>query len=110
MGTPGRRSHLRRGACAALAAGLLLASAPCLAEVGDDLAPQRSGVSYGLDVAFDALFLRTTGLGVLAAGVGLGVPAAAVAVINGLEPAERAIEVFIGKPGRYVFTRPLGDF
>jgi hypothetical protein len=110
VGTPGRRSHLRRGACAVLAAGLLFPSAPCLAEDDDVQVPERSDTVHGIDIAFDALFLRTTGLGVLAAGVGLGVPAAAVAVVNGTEPAKRAIEVFIGKPGRYVFTRPLGDF
>lgn len=72
--------------------------------------PERGGIQHVASSAFDAAVLRPLGLVAVVVGAGLFVPAAVLTAPGGLDPLEEALEIFVLVPGKYVFTRPLGDF
>jgi hypothetical protein len=115
-------------ACALLGSALLL-SAPASAQEagGPEGASQErarlesggleSGGGFGGDRAlrvadetFDVLCLRTSGFVTTLIGAAAFVPAVMMTAPGGLEPIREAFDHFVLTPGRYTFTRPLGEF
>ncbi len=91
---------------AMLIAGLLL-SAKAQAQRHGDVSPPPP--NYAAQ-AFDAVVLRPIGLAAVIIGSALFVPAAIVTAPGGRDAVQEAWEVFVQAPGKFVFSRGLGEF
>lgn len=95
-----------RPIAAALIAALLL---PTLAQAqtGTDTVPPPP--NYPAQ-AFDAVILRPLGFTAVIVGAAFFIPAAILTSAGGKDTIEEALELLVLVPGKWVFTRPLGDF
>ena len=62
------------------------------------------------DQTVDLIVIRPLAGLALATGAVLFVPAAILTAPNGMESIEDAYARFIGEPGEYFYSRPLGEF
>lgn len=109
-----RRGRGLRTAAGWLVCAALLLPAPAFAQAEGSLASGGgSGTDRALRVAdatFDVLCLRTSGLVTTLIGTAAFVPAVMMTAPGGLAPMHEALDHFVLTPGRYTFTRPLGEF
>ena len=102
------RRRTTRLACAILTASLLLSPAAGLAQPREP--DTRSTARRVWDGTFDVLLLRPLSLPVAGVGAALFVPAVVMTAPGGKRPLSEALEHFVLVPGRYLATRPLGEF
>jgi hypothetical protein len=100
-----RRMLAQRGAGLVALAALLA----CLVQPSPASAAERKWGRVA-DGTFDVLFLRTSGIAMLALGAVLFVPSAAVTWPGGKTPIREAWNRFIVQPTDYAIRRPIGDF
>jgi hypothetical protein len=110
------RAGARIGAAAVTALALLLPigasaqtqpDAKLQALTPEPVEPKGLNPAVG---AFDILVVRPLAATALPIGCAFFVPAALLAAPGGRDSIEQALEFFVLTPGRYVFTRPLGEF
>ena len=65
---------------------------------------------HNTNVGVDLMVIRPLAGVTLAAGAVLFVPAAIMTAPNGWESIKEAYQRFVGEPGEYFATRPLGEF
>jgi hypothetical protein len=116
-----RPSLVLRIATAVLGAGLLAPAMGSAAEGGgaaEKPAPAPAPIPshwydvllHNTNVGVDLIVVRPLAAVTLAAGTALFVPAAIMTAPNGRDSIRDAYQRFVGEPGEYLLTRPLGEF
>jgi hypothetical protein len=67
-------------------------------------------LEHNTDIGVDLLIVRPLAFVTLAAGAALLVPAAFMTAPNGWDSVKEAYQRFVGEPGEYFYSRPLGEF